>query len=377
MAASRRSTAAEVLGQRQLNRTLIERQLLARRSPLPVQDALEHLVGMQSQVPRDPFIGLWSRLDAFDPDTLSALMTERRAVRASLMRATIHLVTARDALRIRPLLHSLFRQVYETPPPGQPNVPDHELDAILVLGQTLLEEAPRTGKALGTLLEERFPARDRAALSRAVLYLLPLVQVTPRGIWGASHAPAWTTIERWLGESLEPDPSIDDLFLRYLAAFGPATIADFRAWSRLRGLSDLARRLRPQLLSFRDERKRELFDLPDAPRPDAAMPLPPRFLPGFDNALLSHADRTRIIAEPFRKAIGSKNGLFDATCLVDGFVHGTWKIERPGDSAVLVVTPFAPLSTGQRHELMEEGARLLSVIAPDAARHDCRIGVLE
>lgn len=372
-----RLKGTEVLSQRQLNRALVERQLLARRSPLSVEAALEHLVGMQSQVPRDPFIGLWSRLEAFHPDALSTLMLERRAVRASLMRATIHLVTARDALRIRPLMQAVSGQVYATSPPRQPNVAEHELDEILAVGRTLLDEEPRTAKALKALLEDRLPGRDPATLSRAVLFLLPLVQVTPRGVWGASHQPAWTTIESWLGRSLEPNPSPDDLFLRYLAAFGPATMPDFRAWSRLRGLSDLASRLRPRLLSFRDERGRELLDLPDAPRPDEETPLPPRFLPGFDNALLSHADRTRIISEPFRKAIGSKNGLFDATYLVDGFVHGTWKIERVRDTATLIVSPFAPFPAGQHHELVAEGARLLTLIAPDAPAHGVRVDVLE
>lgn len=369
--------SGEVLSQRELNRALLARQMLLRRSPMSVEQALGHLVGMQSQVPRDPYIGLWSRLEAFHQDDLGRSMTERRAVRASLMRATIHLVTARDALRIRPVLQAVFEHAYAAPPPGQPNVEQTLIGELLACGRALLEVTPRTGKALRTLLTDCFPDRDPAALSRAVLILLPLVQVTPRGVWGASHAPHLTTTEHWLGQPLEADTSRDELFLRYLAAFGPATLADFRAWSRLKGLNDFVARLRPRLLSFRDERKRDLLDLPDAPRPDPVTPAPPRFLPGFDNALLSHSDRTRIISEPFRKAIGSKNGLFDATYLIDGFVHGIWKIERTGNTTTLVISPFATFESTQRDELMEEGARLLTFIAPDAASHDIRIGVLE
>lgn len=224
------SGAGEILGMRQLNRALLDRQMLLTRSPITVEQALEHLVGMQSQAPRDPYIGRWSRPKSFQKDELVTLLTDRRAVRTGLMRATIHLVTARDAFRIRPVLQPLFERVYATLPPGQANVANHELGELLALGRTILEETPHTAKALGRLLQETCRERDPLTLSRAVLFLVLLVQVPPRGIWGASHQATWTTIEHWLGQPLETQSSAeDDTLLRYLAAFGPATLADFRA----------------------------------------------------------------------------------------------------------------------------------------------------
>jgi hypothetical protein len=192
---------------------------------------------------------------------------------------------------------------------------------------------------------------------------VPLVQVPPRGVWGKSGPAAHTTAEAWLGRSLDSDPSLEEMVVRYLGAFGPATVKDAQTWSGLTRLGGMVDRLRPRLLSFRDEHGGEMFDLPDAPRPDPDVPAPPRFLPEFDNLILSHADRTRVIADEYRKAIASKNGMVPATFLVDGFVRGTWKTERSRGKATLLIEPFEPLAKNDRDALVEEGERLVRFMA--------------
>jgi hypothetical protein len=239
---------------------------------------------------------------------------------------------------------------------------------LVAAGRALLEERPRTGKELGMLLQERWPDRDPVSLARAIRHLVPLVQVPPRGIWGKSGQAAHTTAEGWIGRPLDPDPSLDELVVRYLGAFGPATVKDVQTWSGLTRLREVTERLRPRLVTFRDERGKELFDLPDAPRPDPDTPAPSRFLPRFDNLILSHADRTRIVDDDYRKVIASKNGMVPATVLIGGFVRGTWKTGRTRGKATLVIEPFEPLAKKDREALAEEGERLIRFVAePEGA----------
>jgi hypothetical protein len=180
---------------------------------------------------------------------------------------------------------------------------------------------------------------------------------------------AHTSIEAWLGRSLASEPVLEVLVLRYLGAFGPATVADVQTWSGLNGLRPVVEELRPQLVTFHDERGRELFDLPDAPRPAPDTPAPPRFLPEFDNILLSHADRNRVIPDEHRPRVFIINGIIQGTVLLDGFVQGTWRIARQRSAATLHVQPFAPLAEADRIALTEEGAQLLDFVAADQ-RHE-------
>jgi hypothetical protein len=204
-------------------------------------------------------------------------------------------------------------------------------------------------------------------LACAVRGLLPLVHVPPRGIWSESGPVALTTVEAWLGRGVARDRGPDDdAALRYLAAFGPATVADARTWSGLGGLREVFERLRPRLRTFRDERGGELFDVPRAPLPNPEMPTPPRFLPAFDNALLSHADRARIVSDEHRKAL-SKDPLMRGV-LLDGFACGTWKMERTRGKVTLAIEPFERLPDEDLDALVREGERLLRFVAgPEGA----------
>jgi len=349
-----------VLGTRELNRAFLERQMLLRRQDLHSFEAIEHLAGMQAQAPHPPYVGLWTRIEGFDPGELGRLIEDRRAVRIALMRNTVHLVTAGDCLRFRPLVQPVIDRGVYARRAGMDGI---DTGALSAAGRALLEERPRTAKELGGLLGERWPDRDPALLARAIRHLLPLVQVPPRGVWGKSGQTTHTTAEAWLGRPLDPSYSPEEMVLRYLAAFGPASVKDAQTWSGLTRLNPVFERLRPRLLTFRDERGGELFDLPDAPRPDPEVEAPPRFLPEFDNLILSHADRTRVIADGYRKALASKNGMVPAAVLLDGFVRGTWKTGQTRGKTTLEIEEFEPLSKEDRDSLAEEGERLLRFLA--------------
>ena len=358
-----------VLDARALNRALLERQLLLRRRGISASEVIGHLVGMQAQVPDAPYVGLWARLEGFEADELAGLISSRLAVRASVMRATIHLVTAGDFLALRPVVQPVLeRDVYRNATYGKERLAGLDVDAVLAAGRRLMEERPRTAAELRRSLGPMWPDRDPASLAYAVRGLLPLVHVPPRGLWGASGPVALTTAEAWLGRG--PDPSPEGAIVRYLRAFGPATVADARTWSGLGGLREVFERLRPRLVTLRDERGRELLDVPGAPLPDPGTPAPPRFLPAFDNALLSHADRTRIVSDDHRRKL-SRDPLMRGV-LLDGFARATWKAERTRGRATLVIEPFEPLPERDRHAVAEEGTRLLAFLAPDADARDVR-----
>ena len=350
-----------VLSQRALNRALLARQMLLQRAAAPVGEALERLVGMQAQSPNAPYVGLWSRLDGFQADDLSRMIADRGAVRSSLMRTTLHLVTARDCLALRPLMQPVLERGLWTGSPFGKRIRGVDVDALVALGRALLDERPRTVPELSAALGARWPEHDATALAYAVRYLVPAVQTPPRGIWGAGGPAAFASIQRWLGSELDDAPSSEEMVLRYLAAYGPASVNDVQAWCWLTRLREVIERLRPRLATFRDERGVELFDLPDAPRPDAATPAPPRFLPEYDNALLSHADRSRIIADDHRQRVFTKGAL-----LVDGFVRGAWTLAHKRTTATLRVELFVPLKGRERDEVAEEGERLLTFAVGEA-----------
>ena len=293
-------------GQRALGRALLARQMLLERASIPVSEAVEHLVALQAQVPIDPYVCLWSRLADFDPSELSRMLEEREAVRGTLLRSTIHLTTSGDFLALRPVILPVVERAFATGSPFGRNLKGLDIEEVLALARELLDERPRTRAELRPLLGERWPDHDRDSLVYAVSYLESVVQVTPRGLWGRSGQPRLARSETWLGRSLDA-ATVDSLVLRYLGAFGPASVMDAQEWSGLTRLGEVFERLRPGLVVFHDQRGRELFDLPDAPRPDPDTPAPVRFLPQFDNVMLGHADRTRIVSDGVRQRFSTPN----------------------------------------------------------------------
>ena len=321
---------------------------------------------MQAQVPNAPYFGLWTRLEGFQPNELSELIGRRRAVRLGILRNTLHLMTARDALALRALFQPLLERVLRSSPFGR-NLVGLEIEALMAEAVELMRAKPRTLAELGAALHRRWPDRDATSLAYMIRHLVPLVQVPPRGLWGKSSQPTWTTAELWLGQRLDAEPSLEQLIRRYLAAFGPATAADFSAWSGLTGVRDAFQNLRPDLRIYRDQRGRELFDVVDGPLPHPDTPAPPRFLPEYDNVLLAHDLRTRVIDPAFRYSI------FLGTLLVDGFVQGTWTIQRERGVARLSIEPLRRLTKVERTAVAEEGERLIGFAAPDALRRELRI----
>jgi hypothetical protein len=342
-----------VLDGRALNRALLARQLLLRRHELTAHAALEHLVGLQAQEPQEPFVGLWSRLVAFDPAELSKLVEERTAVRTLLMRRTLHVVTARDALALRALHQPMLEaRMWAT---LRRNLPGVDLAELAAAGRPLFEGEPRMLTDAAREIADRWPGAAARDLGDALSCLVPLVQVPPRGLWGQRGAALNVTVDRWLGQAPAPETpdGLDALVLRYLAAFGPAASADIRAWSGLSGLRESITRLRPRLRTFRDERKRELLDVEDGALPDPETPAPVRFLPAFDNAVLGFDDRGRVIDQEHR-GLSVRGARF---VLVDGRVSATWAVA----GGVLRVEPLRPLAKHERDDVAAEAEALLAL----------------
>ncbi|WP_031515703.1 winged helix DNA-binding domain-containing protein [Streptomyces sp. NRRL F-5123] len=353
------------LSQRTLNRTLLTRQhLLHRAGPATTaEDVVAHLLGMQSQVPTSPYPGLWTRLGTFDVAELGRLLTERRVVRLAMMRSTVHLVTAQDALRLRPWVEPMLRRSFAGSQWAK-GLAGADEAALTAEGRALLREKPRTPAELRAALAPRFPAADPAALVNALRSWLPLVQLPPRGVWGAGGETTYGLLDEWLGA--EPAEAADcaETVRRYLAAFGPAAPADLQKWSGLTGLKSAFAGL--DLRTYTTEDGRELYDLPEAELADPDVPVTARFVADFDNVLLSHADRTRIVPEAYRTRVMTVNGIVRGTILVDGFVAGTWRFVRAKGTAAVEVTHFAPLSPADRGSLTSEALRLLATTDPDA-----------
>jgi len=344
--------------------------MLLRRRRMPALRAIERLVALQAQVPRDPYVALWSRLERFRPEALAEPIADRRAVRMTLLRATLHLVTAADAVALRPPMQPVIERMVTGTSPFRQVAQDLDRDELLAFFRGLLEEQPRTRADLVGAARERWPERDADLLGYA-MYLLATVQVTPRGIWGRSGRAAFTTLDAWVGPSSSAAATVDDLVLRYLAVFGPATPADAGSWSGLPAMREVLERLRPRLRTFRDDGGRELFDVPRAPLPDPDTPAPVRFLPEYDNALLGHADRGRIVPSVTPQWGDPGWG----SVLVDGWVSARWKLERAKDAAALRIEPLRRLPRADRDAVTEEGQRLLAFLEPDVGSRDVRLQV--
>ena len=360
-----------VLDLRALNRATLARQLLLDRADLPVLEAVAHLGGLQAQEPQEPFTGLWSRLCDFDPAGLSDLLIGRRVVRTHLMRRTVHLITAGDALAWRARHDAMLRQralgVYRRDLAGV------DLAELAAAGRAVMADGePRTLTELARTLAERWPAATPRALAETVIAgLVPMAQLPPRGVWRTKAGVRNVLLSSWLGREIDPpdpdpaDPVGQALARRYLAAYGPAATADLRAWSGLAGLPAAISAIRDELVTFRDERGRELLDLPGAPRPDAETPAPVRFLPAFDNAVLGYHDRSRIIDDDHR-GLSVTGARF---VLVDGRVAATWTAEE----GTVTVTPLRRFSRDEQTAVADEQRKLGDFLAgkqqPSSAPH--------
>jgi hypothetical protein len=360
----------DALTLKELNRATLARQMLLAREKTPVLRAVERLAGLQAQLARPPYVGLWSRVQGFRPEQLTRLVHERKVVRATLMRCTLHLVSTKDyqALRstFQPMLTAAMHGVLKH------RGKDIDVELLKATARACLDDRPQTFEELRAVLATSYPDIDARALGFAVRTHLPVVQVPDQTRWGWPGAADFAAAESWIGEPVAPVADAPGLVQRYLAAFGPASVRDAMMWSGIRGLEPAFESLRPKLRVFRDEKGRELFDLPKAPRPPAGTPAPVRFLPDYDNLLLGHADRRRVISDDHRPRVATKNLRILPTFLVDGIVSGAWRIDRTRSAAALILEPFVEIPRKARAELAEEGKALVSFAEPDVRTAEVR-----
>ncbi len=351
---------APVLDRRTLNRTLLARQGLLERGSIDPLTVVERLVGLQAQEPIDPYVALWTRIADFDPQTLSDAIEARRAVRIGVMRTTLHLVTVEDALAITPVTDDVLRRAFRSTSFAKA-LAGADPEPIIEAARAALTARPMTPTELGRHLAERWPDLDPPSLSLLARYHLPLVQVPPRGLWRQTGRATNTTLEAWTGRQ-PSGMAVDDLMLRYLRAFGPATVSDMRVWSWLTGLREVVERLRPRLRTFRDERGRELFDVEDGVIADPDVPAPVRFLPQYDNVFLSHDDRSRISgALSWGLDFGWKGAI-----LIDGGISAAWRVRREKRTATMTIELGRPLTGPERADLDAEAARLAAFLDPES-----------
>ncbi len=349
------STPDRVLGRRELNRALLQRQLLLERRPLTAVQAVERLGGLQAQATPSPYLSLWTRLERFERDELTAALESRRLVKALLQRGTLHVATPRHFWAASTVRRELAPTLW--PPSYEARLPAKEIARIAQLLVADLDGAVLGLKDVQALLEpharERVPA---TFLWRRVQGQVPVIHVPPSGIWGyGGHGIYTAAAGKLRGGPPDPDEAFDRIVKTYLAAYGPATKQDVGQWAGVPRLAPIAASLeRLKVRTFRDETGKVLYDVLRAPLPDPETPAPPRLVPRFDNLVLSHADRSRILGDAPPSRIVTKNGLVHATFLVDGFVAGTWQLEQ----GRVVLEPFGRLAADVKRALREEAARL-------------------
>ncbi len=358
-----------ILKLRELNRATLARQMLLERETLPVPAAIERLVGLQAQLASAPYVGLWTRLRDFQREDLAHQIENRNVVKATFIRGTLHLCTAEDYLRFRTALQPLL--IGAASAIARQRGEDFDLDKVLKAARKFIGEKPRSFAEISEMVAKLMPDHDVGAMRYSVRTRLPLVQTPITTGWSYSNKPEFTLAESWIGRPLSPQDNLRDLVFRYLAAFGPAAATDMQTWLGMK-LKDMFEKLKPELQTYRDEGRRELFDLPGLSLPEGDVPAPVRFLPEYDNLLLSHSNRTRVIADEYRKQVYLPGLRVAATILVDGFVRGAWKIEKTKTTATLVIEPFDKLTKKDRAALIEEGERLTRFFEANAKSFEVR-----
>jgi Winged helix DNA-binding domain len=337
------------LSERRLNRALLARQLLLERARLPLPRALERMGTLQAQYAPSMYVGLWSRVEGFERDDLTRALEARTVVQGTLMRTTIHLVSATDywplAVAVRQARRDSWMKAI-----GSRGVTVAELEAAAGRLRERLREGPVRRAELDAIV-------GKGNAIPAGLWL-DLVRVPPSGTWERRRADLYAAAEDWLGpptDTVTPDDGVEHLVGRYLTGFGPATAADIADWGGLHPSAVTPVLERMELRRFVDERGQVLVDLPRAPLPDPDTPAPVRFLPTWDAMLLVHTRRKGVLAEAHRARIfNTKTPHSVCTFLVDGTVAGTWRYER----GEVVAAPFEPLDPETADELEAEAARL-------------------
>jgi hypothetical protein len=356
--------SGERLTYRALNRATLARQMLLARQPRPITDAVAHLIGLQAQVTEGPYQGLWSRLGGFRHEDLTSLIQDRTLLRATSLRATLHLHTVPDMVGLRPLVQPVLDRMWQAA--FGKRIGSADRARVAKLGRRLLDNGPITAGALGKALQPDFPDADPLALSVLLQVRETLIQVPPTRIWGSGHAPLLSRLEAWVPDAARPALDRETLVLRYLAAYGPASIADMQSWSGLTGLKAEFETLRDRLATFTDETGRALFDLPDAPRPGPDTPAPVRLLPLYDNVILGYANRRRMFSEATATRAGMRQDT-KAAILIDGAVAAGWKIAVRKGTAAIAIEPYRPLLERELRELLPEAMALLKFMQPDAS----------
>lgn len=365
---------AALITDRELNLATLARQFLLRRAEVSALDAIEHLAGLQAQAPNPPYLALWARLKNFAAEDLSTLVEKRQVVRLVAMRGTVFALSAADAGPFRATVQTIMERDLHTNSTQRAALTGLDLDALAQAGRDLVADGPLTQMQMRPILAERFPGHAAEGLAHGVRGLLPMVQVPPRGLWGRSGAPALTTLENWLGAEVSSTPDPDAMVLRYLAAFGPASVKDAQAWSGLTRLAEVFERLRPSLITFVNAKGAEVFDLPDAPRPTSGTP-PVRILAPFDNILLSHADRSRIMDEQYRTRVFTVNGIIKPAILVRGKVVGFAAVTPAKETVELSATLFAQQPKTALASIEKEARSLLKFMHPKIPTREVRFAV--
>jgi hypothetical protein len=345
---------AETLSQRRLNRALLARQLLLRRSGSSLTDVLEQMGGLQAQYAPSGYIGLWSRVAGFERQVLTRALEQRTAIQATLLRATIHIVSAADYWPLTAAIRRTRREWFE-------RVSRREIEKLdMARAAAAVREELAAGPLRMTELTARLVARGypQRAAGWAGAYV-DLVRVPPSGTWERRRADLYALAEDWLPvrSRVSEEEGMELVIRRYLGAFGPAPLADVANWAGLTpaSLKPLVGRL--ELRQLRDEKGRDLLDLPEAPLPPEDTPAPARFLPTWDASLLVHARRTQILPEAYRPLVfNTKTPHSVPTFLIDGQVAGSWRHEK----GRVELKPFAPLDRAARRELEEEAHALAS-----------------
>jgi hypothetical protein len=356
---------------RALGRATLARQMLLERAKVAPVVAVERLVAVQAQLAKPAFVALWSRVDGLRAEAVRAAIDSKQIVRATMMRATLHMTSAKDYAALRPALSPMLvdgmRKVLRARADGL------DFDALIATARRALAKGALGFDELRPALAKAMGHADERALGYAVRTMLPLVQAADGSPWGWATGGAFALAESWLDRPIDATAPPDALVVRYLAALGPATPADAQTWTGLPRLREVFERLRPKLRVFTGPDGHELYDLPKAPRPSEDEDAPVRFLPDWDNVVLGHSDRTRVIDDAHRKLITTGNLGVLATFLVDGRVAGRWKLARAKRRAVLALEPFVAIAPAAKRALEAEGQALARFLEPDAEDYDVKI----